>query len=445
MKETTLNEILAVLRESLEQDDLEMAMHVIEALRPADQADLVEELEPSEQVALLSRLEPTDSADVLEEMDDEDAASLAGLLSADVLADILDEMEADEAADVLGDLPDDKATEALREMVEPQEVISLLRYPDDTAGGLMTSVVIALRPHWTVDEALAELRRVKPGPDSAYYLFVVDENDLLLGVLGLRDLATAPAGTLVADRMAVDVISAPVTADQEQCARTLSHHGLLALPVVDEIGRLVGVITADDLIEVTEDEATEDMYRMAGISGDEQVLGPARLSVLKRLPWLAINVLTLLIAVSVVNAFDFVIASMVAVAVFLPLVSGEGGNAGNQAATVIVRAIALGEVKPGDGRRVLLKELRVALVNGMIIGLGMAVAVYLWKGDWRIAVAICLAMILNFLMAAFVGVLIPLGLKRINVDPALASAAFVTGFTDTFGFLFFLGIVALLI
>jgi len=264
-------------------------------------------------------------------------------------------------------------------------------------------------------------------------------------VLGLRDLVTAPAGTRVADCMATDLVTAPVTADQEECARRLSRHGLLALPVVDEIGRLAGVITADDLIEVAEDEATEDMYRMVGITGEERVFGPAGVSVLKRLPWLAINMLTLFIAVTVVDAFDFVIAGLVTLAVFMPLVSGEGGNAGSQTTTVIVRGIALGEVAPGDGRRALLKELRVALINGLIIGLGTAGVAYFWKQDWRISTAICLAMVLNFLMAATSGVLIPLGLKKINVDPALASAAFVTGFTDTFGFLFFLGIVTLLV
>ena len=184
---------------------------------------------------------------------------------------------------------------------------------------------------------------------------------------------------------------------------------------------------------------------MVGITGEERVFGSARESILKRLPWLAINILTLFIAITVVDVFEEVIAGMVALAIFLPLVSGEGGNAGSQTATVIVRGIALGEVTPGDGTRALLKELRIAIVNGTLIGLGTATIAYIWKGDWRISAGICLAMILNFLMAAATGVLIPLGLKKINVDPALASAAFVTGFTDTFGFLFFLGIVSLLV
>lgn len=445
MKEKTLNEVLTDLRLSLENEDLSGAIKLIESLRPADQADLVEELDTPDQVALLTRLSLPKSADVLEEMEDEDAAELAELLPSEQLADILDEMETDEAADVLGDLPAHKATEALREMDEPQDVISLLRYPDDTAGGLMTRAVITLRLDWNAEQALAELRRVGPGSDSTYYLFVVDEAHRLLGVIGLRDLVTAPVKRPIAERMATDVVSLLVTTDQEECARILSHYGYMAIPVVDEIGRFLGVITADDLIEVAEDEATEDMYRMVGITGEERVFGSVGMSVLKRLPWLAINMLTLFIAISVVDAFETVIAGMVALAVFLPLVSGEGGNAGSQTATIIVRGLALGEVSPTDVKRALAKELRVALINGAFIGLGTAIVTYIWKQDWRIAAGICLAMILNFLIAAATGVLIPLGLKKINVDPALASAAFVTGFTDTFGFLFFLGIVALLV
>jgi magnesium transporter len=241
-----------------------------------------------------------------------------------------------------------------------------------------------------------------------------------------------------------NVISVPVTADQEFCARTLSRYGFLALPVVDPIGRLAGVITADDLIEVAEDEATEDMYRMVGISGEEQVLGPMRVSVIKRLPWLVVNMGTLFIAITVVNAFEPIIAGMVALATFLPLVSGEGGNAGSQTATVVVRGLALGEIDERNGVRALVKEMGAALINGTILGIGTGFVIYAWKGEWVIALAAAAAMVLNFLMAALAGVLVPLGLKLIKVDPALASAAFVTAVTDTLGFLFFLGIATLL-
>jgi magnesium transporter len=444
MEQTTLGDVLAQLRVALEQGDLDKATAIVDALHPADQADLVSELQGSDQVTLLTQMDPSESADVLEEMDDEAAAALAELLSPSDLAEILDEMEADEAADVLGDLTSEQAAEALRQMEEPQDVIPLLRYPDDTAGGLMTPAITTLNPGWTVERAIAELRRLGPHDDSGYYLFVTDDEDLLLGVVGLRALVSSHSETLVSNLMERDVISVTVTTDQEDCARTLSRYGFLALPVVDEIGRLVGVITADDLIEVTEEEATEDMYRMVGITGEERLFGPVYMSVLKRLPWLVINMVTLLIAITVVDVFEPVIAGMVALAIFLPLVSGEGGNAGSQTSTVIVRGIALGEVGDRNGLRVLNREVAVALINGAVLGLGTGLVVYVWKGEWVISLAIFLAMVLNFLTAATAGVLVPLGLKRANVDPALASAAFITGFTDTFGFLFFLGIASAL-
>jgi magnesium transporter len=440
-----LDDVLAFLRDALERDDLSGAMALLESLQPADKADLVEGLTDADQIAILSQMRPADSADVLEEMEDEDAAALAELLPVTDLADILNEMEADEAADVLGDLSPERAAEALREMEEPEGIIPLLQYPDDTAGGLMVPAVVTLRRDWRVQEALDELRRVGPRADSTYYLFVTNRAGILQGVVGLRSLVAAFPETTIEAVMDANVISVPVTADQEDCARTLSRYGLLALPVVDELGRLAGVITADDLIEVAEDEATEDMYRMVGISGEERVFGPLRSAVLKRLPWLAINMVTLFIAITVVNAFEWVIAGMVALATFLPLVSGEGGNAGSQTATVVVRGMALGEVDERTGMRALAKELAAALINGAIIGIGTGLAIYIWKGEAVIALAAALAMVLNFLMAALAGVLVPLALKLIRVDPALASAAFVTAVTDTLGFLFFLGIATLLI
>jgi magnesium transporter len=442
-----LDDVLARLRAALERDDLSSAAAVIESLQPADQADLVEELNNTDQIALFSHLDPADSADVLEEMKDEDAAALAELLPVPDLAEILNEMEADEAADVLGDLSPERAAEALREMDEPRDVIPLLQYPDDTAGGLMTPAIITLRRDWRAEHALQELRRAGPDADSAYYLFVTDEEGVLFGVVGLRDLAVALPETTVEAMMDPNVISVPVTADQEICARTLSRYGFLALPVVDETGKLVGVITADDLIEVAEDEATEDMYRMVGISGEgeERVFGPLRNSVFRRLPWLAINMITLFVAITVVNAFEWVIAGMVALATFLPLVSGEAGNAGSQTTTIIVRGLALGEIDQRNGIRALTKEIAAAFINGAIIGIGTGLVIYLWKGEPVIALAAALAMILTFLVAALAGVLVPLGLRLIRVDPALASAAFVTAVTDTLGFLFFLGIAALLL
>lgn len=444
MEPFVLDDVLAQLRTALERDDLSGAVAVIESLQPADLADVVEGLSDADQVALLSQMTPADSADLLEEMEDENAAALAELLPVADLAGILSEMEADEAADVLGDLSPERLAAALREMEETEDLIPLLQYPDDTAGGLMTPAIITLKAHWTAERAVKELRQTLPDADSAYYLFVTDDQQILLGVVGLRDLVVALPETSVEAMMNPNVVSVSVMDDQEYCARTLSRYGFLALPVIDDQLHLVGVITADDLIEVAEDEATEDMYRMVGISGEEQVFGPLRSAILKRLPWLAINMLTLFVAITVVDAFEPVIAGMVALATFLPLVSGEGGNAGSQTTTVIVRGMALGEVDERNGFRALAKEIVAALVNGTIIGVGTGAVIYLWKGEWVIALAVVLAMSLNFVVAALSGVLVPLGLRLIKVDPALASAAFVTAVTDTLGFLFFLGIASLL-
>ncbi len=445
MESFVLDDVLAQLRSALERDDLSAAVAVLESLQPADQADLVQELDDVDQVVLLTELPPADSADVLEEMEDEDAAALAERLPITELADILDEMEADEAADVLGDLSPELAAEALLEMEESEGVIPLLQYPDDTAGGLMTPAIITLRQQWTAARALEEMRRTIPDADSAYYLYVADEKGVLQGVVGLRDLVVAAPETTLEAMMYPHVVAVQVTDDQEYCVRTLSRYGFMVLPVVDEDQRLVGVITADDLIEVAEDEATEDMYRMVGISGEGQVFGPVRSAVLKRLPWLAINMITLFVAIAVIDAFKPVIASMVALAVFLPLVAGEGGNAGSQTTTVIVRGIALGEVDQRNGMKALAKELGAALINGAIIGIGTGLVIYLWEGNAIIAVSAALAMTLTFLMGALAGVLVPLGLRALKVDPALASAAFVTAVTDTMGFLFFLGIATILL
>ncbi|MBN1657865.1 MAG: magnesium transporter [Anaerolineae bacterium] len=445
MDEFVLDDVLATLRASLERGDLDGAVAAIQALLPADQADLVEGLSGEDQLTLLAQLDPADSADVLEEMEDREAAALAEILPLIDLAGILDEMEVDEAADVLGDLSPERAADALRVMEESGEVLPLLQYPDDTAGGLMTPAIVTLRRRWRAVRALEELRRVEPDADSAYYLFVTDEQGELLGVVSLRNLVVAAPETTVEAMMDPNAISVSVHTDQEDCARILSRYGFLALPVVDDENRLVGVITADDLIEVAENEATEDMYRLVGISGEERVFSPVRLAVLKRLPWLAINMLTLFVAITVVDAFDQIIAGMVALATFLPLVSGEGGNAGSQTTTILVRGLALGEVDSHAAPRIVGKEVGAALINGTAIGLGTGAAIYAWKGEWVISVAVALAMVLNFVMAALSGVLVPLGLKALKVDPAVASAAFVTAITDTLGFLFFLGIATLLL
>jgi magnesium transporter len=241
MKSEQLDEVLIELRVSLEKDDLKQAKTIIDSLLPPDQAVLVEVLEAPAQVALINNLDPGESANLMGMMHDQDAVALAELLPSDQLAEILDNMEDNVAVDILGELPQEKVAETLQEMEAPKKVIPLLRYPPDTAGGLMTRAVITLRSSWTVKEALAALRRLGPASNSTYYLFITDENNLRKGVIGLCELVTAPADDRMADRMNTEVVTVPVTTDQEECALILTRHKSLALPVVDEIGSLLGL------------------------------------------------------------------------------------------------------------------------------------------------------------------------------------------------------------
>ncbi len=431
------------IKEHLKDEELDEALSLITDLHPADQADVLENLKPAQRQELIEQLPPPDSADIMEEMENEHAAQLAVQMEPATLSLILDEMEPDEAADVLGDLPAETVAVALEAMTEAEDVIPLLRYPDDTAGGLMIPDFIALRPQMTTAEAIEYIRSLAPDEDTIYYLFVTDEHDVLLGVVGLRQLIVADSQRRVGQIMDEAVIYVEAWTDQEECARLLSRYDFMALPVVDEERRLLGVITVDDLIDVIDDEATEDMYRMVGLTEEERVFSPLFFSVRKRLPWLLVNLLTIFIAVSVVNFFEGAIGQLVALAVFMPVVAGQGGNAGSQTLTIMVRGLALGEIDLHSGRQALLKEAVLGVINGAAVGVVTAVVAYLWKGDPVIGLAIGSAMILNLFMAGLSGVLVPLGLKYFGVDPALASAAFVTAVTDTMGYLFFLGLATL--
>jgi magnesium transporter len=240
--------------------------------------------------------------------------------------------------------------------------------------------------------------------------------------------------------MTTDLISARVDMDQEEVARQVASYNLLAIPVVDEENKLVGVITVDDVIDVIKDEATEDIYRLAGVTGDERAFTPASESVRKRLPWLGVNLVTAFVAASVVALFEGTIERVTALAVFMPIVAGMGGNAATQTLTVIVRGIALGELTWGNSRKALVKEAAVGMANGIVLGLIAAAVAWGTRGSPVLGLVLCAAMIINMFVAATAGTLIPLGLRAANVDPALASSVFITTMTDVFGFFSFLGL-----
>jgi len=277
-----------------------------------------------------------------------------------------------------------------------------------------------------------------------FYLYVVDERGHLVGVVSLRRLLLVSPETPLKRIMTTDLISARVDMDQEEVARQVASYNLLAIPVVDEENKLVGVITVDDIIDVIKDEATEDIYRLAGVAGDERAFTPAGESLRKRLPWLGVNLGTAFLAAFVVSLFEGTIERITALAVFMPIVAGMGGNAATQTLTVIVRGIALGELTWSNARKALLKEALVGMGNGVILGVVAAAVVWATRGNPVLGLVLCAAMIINMFVAATAGTLVPLGLRAANVDPALASSVFITTLTDVFGFFSFLGLATLL-
>ena len=446
MEQRLIDTALERVRTALEVGNVDAAIDALANLRPADRAEALADLPTQEQADVLDELPPNEAADILEHFEDDEAAEVAARLPVESLADVLDEMDPDDAADVLGDLPEDKAADALSKMGAEQaaEVIPLLEHEDDTAGGLMTPEFPHLRRQMTAQQAIENLRALQPGAETHYYLYVVDRNDRLIGIVGLRELVVADPNATIESIMNRDVLSAPVGTDQEEVARLMSKYGLAALPVVDAEGRLVGVINYDDMVEVIQEEATEDLYRLSNVSdGDLQVFSPVKLSIQRRLPWLLVNLGTAFLAASVVSLFEATIAKVAVLAVFQSIVAGQGGNAGTQTLAMMVRGLAVGEIQFKDAWRAMAREAGIGLMHGAIVGVCVAIGAYLWKGIPVLGLVIGLAMVGNMIAAGIAGTLVPLTLKALRLDPALASAVIVTTVTDCVGFGLFLGLATL--
>ncbi len=445
MDRTKVDTTLEQVREALSQENWGQAVALVEALRPPDQADLFDELPSAVQDQLLPRLNLEDSADILEEMEEEDAAEIAARLKTEELARILDEMEPDEAADLLGDIPPERAAQVLAAMEETEEVRPLLVHADESAGGLMTSAKVMLHKEMTAEGAIAYLRAVAPESEDVYYIFVVDEEVRVVGVVSLRQLVVVPPWTRVAEIMDTDVIHVRADADQEDAARLMARYDLLALPVVDERGHLLGLITHDDLVEVLQEEATEDIYRLGGVLDEHPPDVPIPTALRTRLPWLVLNLGTALASAAVLSFFESTIARVAVLAAFFPFVAGVSGSAGTQTLTVTVRGLALGELKPRDGLRTLGRETLIGLANGIAVGGLIALVALLWKGTPMLGVVVGLATLLNMTGAGIAGAMVPVTMQVLRIDPALASPILVTTITDTCGYFIYLGLATLVL
>ena len=419
-------------------------LNLLQKQHPADLAQIFSELPDRDREATFSLLAERNGRLAMEAVSELGPEAGAGLLAtrpAEEIAKLAQEIPSDDAAALIDYLPDELSA-AVLDLMRPKqsgEVENLLEYDEQTAGRIMNPHVFALNEDLTVGEAITELQTNRE-VEMVFYLYVVDERTHLVGVTSLRRLLLVSPETPLKRIMATDLISARVDMDQEEVARQVASYNLLAIPVVDEENKLVGVITVDDVIDVIKEEATEDIYRLAGVAGDERAFTPAGESLRKRLPWLGINLATAFMAASVVALFEGTIQQITALAVFMPIVAGMGGNAATQTLTVIVRGIALGELTWSNSRKALIKEAAVGVGNGIVLGIAAAIVVWAARGNPVLGLVLGAAMLINLIVAATAGTLVPLGLRAANIDPALASSVFITTLTDVFGFFSFLGL-----
>jgi magnesium transporter len=419
-------------------------VNLLHKQHPADLAAVFAELGEKDRVTAFSLLLERNSKlamEALSELGPEGGAALLADRSAEEIARLLHDLPSDDAAAIIDNLPEPLSA-AVLELIEKRpgdEVGELLEYDEQTAGRIMNPKVFALSEDMTAGEAITTLQGARD-VEMVFYLYVVDSRRHLVGVISLRRLLLVPPSTPLKRIMTTDLTSVRTDTDQEEVARLVASYNLLAIPVVDEENKLVGVITVDDVIDVIKDEATEDVYRLAGVAGDDRVFSTALESLRKRVPWLEVNLFTAFLAASVVALFEGGIKDVPALAVFMPVVAGMGGNAATQTLTVIVRGIALGELTWANSRKALFKEAAVGLGNGMACGLVGMLVVWAWKGNLWLGAILCAAMIINMFVAATAGTLIPLALRAMKVDPALASSVFITTLTDVFGFASWLGL-----
>jgi magnesium transporter len=420
---------------------------LLDRMHPADVVETLRVLSPAERKAFLDVLLSHERAGaVLADLPDSVLAEILGQVGDDRLALLVSRQAPDEAADLLGLLPEDRADAILKRLDEKTaaNLDRLMTYGRETAGGMMTTRCVALERHTRVSEAIARIRG-EPEAEMVFYLYVVDGYGRLEGVVSLRQLVLARAEQELHAIMNPRVIRVRADQTRAEVADVISRYNLLAVPVVDPANVLLGIVTVDDVIDALSDETTREMYRMAGLNTEDRITSPPIASVRRRLPWMILNLGTALLASSVVWLFEGSIAQVVALATFMPIVAGMGGNGGTQTLTVVTRGIALGELDFSSARRAILKEVTVGLSIGVAAGLLMAAIAVLWKGNPMLGLVIGLAMVINLFVAGLAGATIPVAFKWVGLDPAVGSSVIVTTFTDCCGFLAFLGLATVLL
>ncbi|MEF2144521.1 MAG: magnesium transporter [Desulfovibrionaceae bacterium] len=415
----------------------------MEETHPADAAEHIERLDIAEQVKFVKQLPIKDAADSIAEMDRHDQQSLFQNLNHGFAAKILEQMAPDDATDILESLDEEHRKALLRRVKakERAELRNLLTFHPDSAGGAMNTELVILNQNLTVDQAITKMRDEVEDKEIPYYAYLVDEAGRLTGVVSLRDMLVARHGKLLQELIkSQNLVSVTYDTDREEVARLIGHYNLLAMPVVDFGNRMLGVVTVDDVIDIIQQEASEDMQAMVGAGADETTDSPVLYSVKKRLPWLFINVLNSAVSAFVVHLFEGSIAQMAVLAVLMPIVANQAGNTGQQALAVMIRQLATERFDRKRSWIAVLRELRIGMINGFFICLLVWAAVWGLTGHLMLAAVMTAALAIDIVIGAFAGASIPLILREIGRDPAQASSIFLTAITDSVGFLSLLGL-----
>lgn len=419
---------------------------LLEDLHPADVADLMGFLTSEHRAVVVLWLPPDLLAETLPELDDGIREEVLERVPHLTLAEALQELDSDDAAAVVEDLEDDQREKVLAAMpeVDRAAIESSLGYAEDSAGRLMQREVMAAPSFWNVGDTIDHIRKQGDDlPELFFDIYIVDPLNKPVGGLAVSRLLRAPRTAALSEIME-PINEIAVDQDQEEVAYIFEKYHLISAPVIDSAGRLVGQITVDDIVNIIQEENREDILRLAGVRDEDRGSSVSEI-VRGRVPWLAINLATAVLGASVIAAFGATIQQIVALAVLMPIVSAIGGNAGTQALTVTVRALAMRELNSSNAPRTFWRELAVGLANGLILAPLIGCAAGLWSGDWRIGAVIAVSMVLNLMVAATIGVLTPLTLSKLKFDPAVSSAVFVTATTDFFGFLIFLGLATIVL
>jgi magnesium transporter len=433
------------VRELLERDDRNELKKLINEHESNEIALVIDQLNDQDKISLYLLIPTRKSSEVLLEVSQHSRKFILKSLKDKYVVSLIEKADSDDSADILGEVSENKAKRIIENLPEEKKeaIQPLIKYEEDSAGGLMQSELVAIKSNLKVKEALTELK--KRNIEGINYIYVVDSKDKLKGVISLDELLISQRDKGVGQIMKKEIVTLDPKLDKEKVAEIFKNEDILALPVVDRRGRLLGRVTVDDVLDVMEEEATEDMFKIAGIHPDEHLFDPVGNSIKRRLPWLIINLGTAFIAALIVTLFSNTLQAVIILAAFMPMIAGLGGNSGTQTLTLIVRGIALNQLDKSNYRKIVFREAFIGMMNGFILGLVMGSVAAIWQNNIMLGIVIVSAMTISLTLAGFIAASVPMMLKTLKIDPAIASSVFITASIDIIGFFSFLGIATLLL